>query len=147
LTTAVKQLETKIRRDVFRHVEAELYAYPYRRKEIDRLREEILYPWKPEDEQNVKNMGNKIGDPTAKKAIALTSHAKLVYLEQVVSAIEEVYNRLPEPKREFVRLKYWTHPQRLTTVGICQELGISDRTYSRWRSQIVSDIAEILGWK
>lgn len=140
-------IEKRVKRDIFRHVEAELYAYPYRKKEIARLREEILHPYKPEDEQNIKNMYNKIGDPTAKKAIALVSHARLHYLERVVDAIEEVYNRLPEPKREFVKVKFWTQPQRLTAVGICQKLGISDRTYSRWRSQIVSDIAEILGWQ
>jgi RinA family phage transcriptional activator len=150
LTTATKQVEAKIKRDVFRHVEAELYAYPFRKKEITRLREEILYPFdeRPEDVNIVKgkNSVRRPGDPTAKKAIALVSHTRLHHLERVVDAIDEVYARLPDPKREFVRLKYWTHPQRLTAVGICQELGISDRTYSRWRSQIISQIAEILGW-
>lgn len=141
-----KTVENKIKRDVFRHVEAELYAYPFRKKEIARLREEILHPHKPEDEQNIKSMGNKIGDPTAKKAIALAGHAKLLHLERVADAIEEVYNRLPEPKQELIRVKYWTSPQRLTTVGICDELGISERTFRRWRVQIITDIAEILGW-
>lgn len=138
--------EINIRRDVFRHVEAELYAYPFRKKEIARLREEILYPHQPEDEQNVKSMGNKIGDPTAKKAIALATHTRLMHLERMVDAIEQVYNRLPEPKRELVKVKYWTSPQRLTTIGICETLGISERTFRRWRIQIVGEIAEILGW-
>lgn len=143
----ITTIEKRVKRDIFRHVEAELYAYPYRKKEIARLREEILHPYKPEDEQNIKNMYNKIGDPTAKKAIALVSHARLHYLERVVDAIEEVYNRLPEPKQELIRVKYWTQPQRITTVGICEEIGISERTYRRWRMQVITEIAEILGWR
>lgn len=140
-------IETKIQKDVFRHVEAELYAYPFRKREIQRLREEILNPHKPEDESNIKDMGNKVGDPTAKKAIKLVSHSKLLHLERTIDAIEEVYNKLPEPKQELIRVKYWTSPQRLTTIGICDELGISERTYRRWRTQVVWEVAEILGWK
>ena len=144
-------IDTKIQRDVFRHVEAELYAYPFRKREIARLREEILAPYddKPDDPTVVKgkNSVRQPGDPTAKTAIQLAGHAKLLHIERVTDAIEEVYNRLPEPKKEFVRVKYWTQPQRLTAIGICEHLGISDRTYSRWRRQIVHDVSEILGWK
>lgn len=141
-----KTVEAKIKRDVFRHVEAELYAYPYRKKEIARLREEILHPHREADEQTIKGKGGKPGDPTGKKAVALAANAKLLHMERVQDAIEEVYNRLPEPKQELIRVKYWTKPQRLTTVGICDEIGISERTYRRWRMQIVGEIAEILGW-
>lgn len=142
--------QISIRRDVFRHVEAELYAYPYRKREIERLREEILNPYDddPEDKTIVKgkNSVRMPGDPTGRKAIGLASHAKLLHMERVADAIEEVYERLPEVKKEFIRVKYWTIPQRLTTIGICEKLGISDRTFSRWRGQFVSAIAEILGW-
>lgn len=143
--------EVNIKRDVFRHVEAELYAYPFRKKEIARLREEILVPHNKHSEDTAivkgKNSVKKYGDPTAKTAVALASHAKLMHLERVVDAIDEVYNRLPEPKQELIRVKYWTSPQRLTTIGICEELGISERTFRRWRTQIVEEVAEILGWK
>lgn len=142
---------TNIQKDAFRHVEAELYAYPYRKREIERLREEILAPYdeRPEDTPIVKgkNSVRTPGDPTGQTGIKLASHAKLMHLERVTDAIEEVYNKLPEPKKEFVRVKYWTQPQRLTAIGICEHLGISDRTYSRWRRQFVYDVAEILGWK
>lgn len=140
----------KIQKDAFRHVEAELYAYPYRKKEIARLREEILAPFDedPSDPTIVKgkNSVRQPGDPTGKTAVRLASHSKLLHMERVSDAIEEVYNQLPEEKRELIRVKYWTHPQRLTTIGICEKLGISERTYRRWRAQILSEIAEILGW-
>lgn len=140
----------KTQKDAFRHVEAELYAYPYRKKEITRLREEILAPFddKPDDPTVVKgkNSVRQPGDPTGNMAISLAGHAKLLHLERVSNAIEEVYEQLTELQQEFVRLKYWTKPQKLTAIGICSELGISDRTYSRWRRNFVNRIAEKLGW-
>lgn len=138
-------------KDAFRHVEAELYAYPFRKKEIARLRNEILTPYddEPDDKTVVKgkNSVRLPGDPTGRQAIMLASHARLMHLERVSDAIEEVLDRLSERQRKMVEIKYWTKPQRLTTVGICELVEISDRTYSRWRRQIVHGIAEILGWK
>lgn len=141
-----KENDITIRKEVFRHVEAELYAYPFRKREIERLREEILHPHAPAEENIGGGKSNLPGDPTAKKAIRLASHAKLVHMERVADAIEEAYDRLPEVKKELIQVKYWTKPQRLTTVGICGELGISESTYKRWRRQFVGDVAKILGW-
>lgn len=135
-----------ISKGAFKHVESELFAYPYRKREISRLREEILVPYQPTDENIGGGKSNIPGDPTGKKAIALAANAKLYSLERISDAIEEVYNRLPQVKQEFIRVKYWTPPQRLTTIGICEKLGISNRTFSRWRGQFVTEVAEILGW-
>lgn len=139
-----------LQRGVFQHVEAELFAYPYRKREIARLREEILTPYDEEiNDPGIVKGSNSVrmpGDPTGKKAIELASNAKLHNLERVTDAIDEVYNKLPMVKQEFIQIKYWTIPQRLTTVGICEKLGISDRTFSRWRGQFVRDVAKILGW-
>lgn len=138
-------------KDAFRHVEAELFAYPFRKKEIARLREEILNPFDEEpDDKTVVKGKNSVRipeDPTGRQALKLVSHTRLMHLERVSDAIEEVYHRLSDQQRKMVELKYWTQPQRLTTIGICELVGISDRTYSRWRRQIVHGIAEILGWK
>lgn len=135
----------EIQKDVFRHVESLLYRYPQIKKEISRLRESLLYPY--QDDENVGGGKSNIpGDPTSSTAIKLAEHAKLVHLERVRDAIEQVYNVLPEPKQELIRVKYWTSPQRLTTIGICDEIGISESTFRRWRKQTLQDIAELLGW-
>lgn len=140
----------KIQKDVFRHVEAELYAYPYRKKEIERLRLEILYPYDedPDDPtvEKGRNSVRKLGDPTAKAGIRLAANARLLHLERVADAIEEVYNRSLPEVRELIQLKYWSQPQRLTTIGICEKIGISESTFRRRRRQFVSEVAEILGW-
>jgi RinA family phage transcriptional activator len=142
--------ETILHKDAFRHVESELYAYPNRKREIDRLRLEVLSPFDedPEDKTVVKgkNSVRNPGDPTGRTAVALASSARLVHLEQVKYAIDEVYNNLPEARQELIRLKYWTKPQRLTTLGICDNLRISESTFRRWRRKFIHDIAEILGW-
>ncbi|GIQ69272.1 transcriptional regulator [Xylanibacillus composti] len=139
--------ETKLHKDVFRHVEAELYAYPLREREMTRLREEILTPFHEESRDLSSTKAGRLpGDPTGQMAVRLAGHAKLMHMERVSSVIEQVYNQLPEVKQEFVRVKYWTSPQRLTAIGVCQKLHISERTYSRWRRQFVQEVAEMLGW-
>jgi RinA family phage transcriptional activator len=142
--------ETILQKDAFRHVESELYAYPYRKREIDRLRLETLHPFDedPEDKTVVKgkNSARMPGDPTGRMGSTLASHAKLVHMERVADAIEEVYDKLPKEKQELIKLKYWTKPQRLTNLGICDNLRISESTFRRWRRKFIHDIAEILGW-
>lgn len=137
-----------LEKNAFRYVESLLYSYPYLEREIKRLRLEILYPYEERAEEvneKGKNSVRQPGDPTANKAIKLATHSKLVHMERSLDAIKQVYDKLPDPKRELIRVKYWTQPQRLTTVGICEEVGISERTYHRWRKEIIQDIAEILG--
>ncbi|WP_010278845.1 transcriptional activator [Paenibacillus senegalensis] len=146
MTKHTKSDVAQLQRDAFRHVESELYAYPYRKREIERLRSQILNPYKEPEENTGGSRSNLPGDPTARAGISLASHSKLIHMERVVDAIEEVYNRLPEVKQELIQAKYWTKPQHLTTVGICKELSISESTYRRWRSKFVRDIVDILGW-
>lgn len=140
-----EKIEAKKRIDTFRYAESLLYSFPYMQKEAARLREEILHPFKPTDDNVGGGKGNLPGDPTGRMGVALATHAKLLHLERCMDAIRMIYDQLPEPKKEFVRVTYWTSPQRYTKVGICEELGISDRTYSRWRRQIVKELIEVLG--
>lgn len=140
--------ERVLRKGVFQHVEAELYAYPFRKREIARLREEIMHPYDEEiNDPGVvkgKNSVRQPGDPTGRKAVALAS--KLHNVERITDAIDYAYGKLNEQQREFVKLKYWTQPQQLTATGIALQLGVEDRTCRRWRSRFVQDIADFLGW-
>lgn len=138
-----------IAKHAFRYAESLLYSYPYHKKEIGRLRQEILHPYDEDiDDPTVvkgKNSVRSPGDPTGNVSLRLASHAKLVHMERCHDAINQVYDKLPDPKRELIQVKYWTQPQKLTTIGICEEIGISERTYHRWRKQIIHDIVSILG--
>lgn len=138
--------ETKIRKGTFKHVESELYAYHETRKEIVRLKNEILHASPPPDSVG-GSRGNLSGDPTGRTATLLVTHRKIEQLERIVEAIESVVERLPEKKRQLVELKYWTRPQTLTWDGIAMRLDVSRRTALHWREEIVYAVAEKIGWR
>lgn len=136
----------KVRKNTSRHVESEMFSYHDTRKEIIRLRNEIMYGREPNE--NVGGGRSSIpGDPTGRVGSRLASHKQLIYLESTVEAIESVYNRLPEEKKRLINLYYWTRPQMLSWEGIAQKLHISRKTAFNWRDEIVWAITEQLGWR
>lgn len=137
----------KIRKGTFQHIESELYAYHDTRKEIVRLKNEILYCRSSSDENVGGGKGNLPGDPTGRTAVLLTSHKKLEQLQNIVDAIENVVDRLTEDRKKLIRLRYWDKPQILTWDGIAAELHVSRRTAMNWRDEIVRAIAEKIGWR
>lgn len=140
-------IEIKLRRGTFQHIESELYAYHETKKEILRLKNEIIHASSHHDDTVGGSRGNLPGDPTGKTAILLVTHRRIEQLEKIVEAIEAVYEALPEGKQKLVRTKYWTKPQTLTWEGIAQKLHVSRRTAINWRDEIVFAIAERLGWR
>lgn len=140
-------IETKLRRGTFQHVESELYAYHDTKKEIVRLKNEILHASPIRDENVGGGRSNLPGDPTGRTAVLLTTHRKIEQLERIVEAIESVVERLPEHKKQLVRLRYWDKPRTLTWDGIAMKLHISRRQAMRWRDEIVYDIAAKIGWR
>lgn len=139
--------QIKLRKGTFQHVESELYAYHDTCKEIVRLKNEILYGKKFDDENVGGGRSNIPGDPTGSVAIKLVTHKKLEQLLNITDAIETVLNQLPEEKKELVRIRYWTRPQTLTWDGIASKLHVSRRTAINWRDEIVRDISVRIGWR
>lgn len=139
--------EVKIRKGTFQHIESELSAYHETKREIERIREDILYGVYGGDENVGGGRSNLPGDPTGKKGTRLASDKRLRHLETVVEAIESVMEQLPEKKRELVRLKYWTKSQAYTWDGIALKLDISRRQAIRWRDEVIYAIAAKIGWR
>ena len=139
--------DLKLRRGTFQHVESELYAYHDTKKEIVRLKNEILHASAPRDENIGGGRSNLPGDPTGRTATLLMTHRKIEQLERIVEAIEIVVERLPEKKREMVKLRYWDKPRTLTWDGVAMRIGIGRATAMRWRDEIVYAIAEKIGWR
>lgn len=138
---------TKIKKATFKHIEAELYHYHDTLREIEKLRKELIFANTGPDENVGGSRGNLPGNPTEQIGTKLATHKRLNQLEEIVSAIERVYERLPGDYKRLVELKYWTNPQLLTWDGIADKLHISKRQAMRWRDEIVSAIAEALGWR
>ena len=131
---------------VFRHVEAELFRYHDTKREIEKVRKDIIYRTSPPDENVGGGRGNLPGDPTGRTATILLSHRKLEQMERVVEAISTVYEMLPEEKKKLVKMRYWSPNQRYTWDRIALELHASKTTVLRWRDDIVEMIAQEVGW-
>ncbi|WP_237703247.1 hypothetical protein [Paenibacillus larvae] len=62
--------QTKLRRGTFQHIESELYSYHETRKEIIRLKNEILYGSTPADENVGGGRSNLPSDPKGRDCSA-----------------------------------------------------------------------------
>lgn len=139
--------EIKLYRATFLHIESELYAYHDTKKEIVRLRNEILYSTQARDENVGGGRSSLPSDRTGQTAVLLMSSRKIDSLERIVEAIEWIVERLPDEKKRLIRLRYWDHSRKLTWDGIAAELHVSRRQAIRWRDGIVNLIAEKIGWR
>ena len=135
-----------ISKGAFKHVESELYAYPETKREIERIRLEIMTGDRPSDE-NASIRSGRIGDPTGQTATLLVTNRKLEQLERIVDVIETIVEGLPTEKKNLLKLWYWTRPRTLTWDGVALKLGISRRTAINWRNEIVYAIALKMGWR
>jgi len=138
----------KLRKGTIQHIESELYAYHDTKKEIIRLKNEILHGTGRRSDDNAGGgRGNLPGDPTAQAAVLLISHRKIEQLERIVDAIEHVVERLPAEKKKVVQLRYWDRSKALTWDGIASAIPAHRATVIRWRDEIVYAIAEKIGWR
>jgi len=145
VTTAIKTKKL-----TFKQVESEWYDYHDTLKEISKLRESIMNPFDEEPDTNTGGGANSVrkpGDPTGNMATRLTRNKQLNHLNDIVDAIDQVYNALPDNYKQLVRLKYWSKNRQLTWDGIALELNVSKRQAMRWRNEIIQATVEVLGWR
>lgn len=143
---------TATKKGVFNRVEAILYCYPQMKKEIQMIRESIMFDKEEIDENVGGGRPSLPGKPTERIATRLAMDRDLEQLERIVQAVEEVYNSLPNEYKRLVELRYWTSrkykwEQKMTWERIAKEIHVSERQALRWRDEIVYAIAEKLGWR
>ncbi|SDJ20109.1 transcriptional regulator [Natribacillus halophilus] len=138
----------KLRKSTFKHVEAEICAYPEYQKEIKSIREEIINGQGEVDENfgAGKNSPREPGRPTEKIATRLVTNRRLRHLEEVTEAIEDVYNRLDDTQKKMVKLRYWNR-ESLGWEAIAYHCNIGRASAFRYREAIVQSIGERIGWK
>lgn len=138
---------TKLKKATFKHIESEIYSYHDTLKEIQFLRQEIMFT-KENDDENIGGGRSSIpSSPTEQVATRLATHKRLNKLEEIANSIEKVYTGLPEDYQKLVRLKYWTRPQMKTWEGIAEDLHVNRATAMRWRDAVVNAVSEVLGWR
>jgi RinA family phage transcriptional activator len=135
----------KLRKATFKHIEAELYAYRDTIKEIEKLRQEIMYGYREQDESGIRS--SAIGRPTEQIATRLVTDKRLRNLEEIVYAIESVLEMLDDTQRELVTLKYLNKNNSLNWLGIAEKCNIHEQTAYKYRRMIIYAIAEKVGWR
>lgn len=128
----------------FGYVEKELFHLPETRKAIIR-RKEMLLNNSVVDENVGGGKSNLPGKPTEQKAILVADDKRLQQMENIVSAIETVYELLPNDKRMFMQLRYWTRPNVLNMTGVAMKMERDETTLRRWRKAIINSIIELSG--
>lgn len=125
-------------RQVYRYVEAELYAYPWRQQYIERLRADII---SATPDRSVGS--DTLGNATLSKTMQLLTSRHLQRVVENYEAIVRVYARLDGLKKRLVEMRYWQ--REYTDYGIYQKLHVSRRTYFRWREEILREMATEMG--
>lgn len=134
----------KIEKGVAQYIEHNLYHYFEYVRDIQRLKKDILFGRANYDENVGGGRGNLPSRPTERRTIELITHRRLERLEQIVHAIQTVYQSLTPEKRKAVQLKYWSG-KSYTWEQVAREIGVSVRQLYRWRDKIIYDIAKLLG--
>ncbi|WP_057766709.1 transcriptional regulator [Cytobacillus praedii] len=142
MTTAIK-----LKKATFKHIESELYSYQDTLKEIQFLRNNIMFTKESDDENTGGGRSSLPSSPTEQIGTRLATHKRLNKLEEIAHAIEKVYTGLPDEYQKLVKLKYWTRPQLKTWEGIAEDLHVNRTTAMRWRDSVVNAVSEVLGWR
>ncbi|MEY8732097.1 transcriptional regulator [Peribacillus frigoritolerans] len=138
---------SKLKKPTFKHIESELYSYHETLKEIQFLRNNIMFTKENDDENVGGGRRSYISSPTEQIGTRLATHKRLNKLEEIANAIEKVYTGLPEDYRKLIELKFWSKPQIYTMDGVAGKLHVSKRQAMRWRDEIIQITAEVLGWR
>ena len=129
----------RLSKNTFKYVEQEIRQYKNNRKELSRLKNEIIQ--EAPEKQNGRSSG--LGDSTAAKAVKLSMNRKISELEKSQKAIETIYYRLCQDKQSVME-EYWQ--SRYTNAGLAFKLGVDERTIRRWKQHIVYLVAAELNY-
>lgn len=140
---------TDIKAGTFRYVESEIYNLESTKREIKRLRLEILNPTKSEDE-NVVYGPLQSGEPTRTTEIMATrlmTNKMLRNMEEMVQAIEHAYSKLPDDYKKVIQLKYWSPNRKMKMEHIAYECHMHRNTAGKIRKNFVKAVALEVGMK
>lgn len=126
-----------ISREAFRYAERLLFNHQEAKKELERLREETLFEKTPHDENIGGGRSNLPSDPVGNAIALLYSRERVRELEESVKIVDEIYQHLPEEKKQIVELYYWSKPRTLTWYGVALKLKRSESTIRRWKNEII----------
>lgn len=143
------KIDYQLRKATFKYIESEVTHIQDSKREIKNIRDEILNPYKPSDNNIIygsksKNLPKSIIEI---KATLLLTNKILVNLEKTVEAIEKVYNRLPEDRKKVIKLKYFNKDRKLKLEQIADMCYMHRNTVTTIKHNFIKSIAIELGLK
>lgn len=138
-----------IKPGTFKYIESEIYNHQANKREINKLRMEILNPTKEVDSNKVYGPLQK-GEPvrtTELMATRLLTNKMLRNLEEMVAAIDYVYEQLPDDSKKVIRLKYWNSGKKMKIEQIADECHMHRNTAGKVRRNFVKAVAIQAGIK
>lgn len=132
-------------RATYKYIEKNLFAYPDMDKRITQVRNEVMNPWNPEDENIGGGQSNLPGSPTERQASLLLKDKRLQKLEEMKQAIAKVYDNANVIDRKLMELYFFTRPRKLTMDGVADNICVSRATAYRSKKYIIKKVSEELG--
>jgi len=133
-----------LRSETFHALEAELRSYEKTKAKILEITTDVATRGMGvnlEDAPPTKSIG-RLSDPTLQRATALAQNELLAEMKRTIIAIDAVASRQPLGLMKLIRLHYF---QRMPALEVRRALGIHRNTFTRWRDQIMEELATELG--
>lgn len=134
-----------MRKSTINYLESELRDYPNYNKHVAQLRNEILNPWTPSDENIGGGRSNTNVSTVERTVTRLTTDKRLLQLDRMMNAIERVYNESTEQQKEFMELYYFQKQRKYTVLGIADNLCISKTVLYEYKKDVLKRLADELG--
>lgn len=131
----------KVPRDIYRFVEYELYHYKEYKARIELEKRNIL-----DSSSNLLSgmpRSNKIANEPLHKTIDMNESPAIVLLTHRVNVIENAIKRLSDTEKSLFDILYINGKKNV--YNICAELLISERTFQRYKSNIIIETAMEMG--
>ena len=132
-----------LRPQTVRKIEQELFDYKQTLEVIRQIEEQMALPARALNETGTFGKGI-VSNPTFRSMTEMADYALLQSMRRWVKAIETTLDELPADRRKWVELRYFHRP-RLTAEEAAFRAGTSHATAKRWRRELLSRIAELVG--
>lgn len=138
--------QLKISNKSRQHVRELLYKYRDMKKEIEILREAILYPFKETDE-NTGGGRSSLNVFESEKAIRLASHEQIAFRAHAIKVIDSVLESSNPQAQLIIQLKYFEDkPISWAAISSREDINYSEDGCKKVARGIVEKIGVILGW-
>ena len=133
---------------IFNHIEKMLRDYPKIDSYIRQRENEIMYPYKPDRDENIGGGRalNKRDESTELAAITIADDKYIQGLKRNKEIISRCLKQSDSLTYEIMEQLYFKEFPFLTMTGIAQFNHVDRTVCSRRRTQLFEKIAEELGW-